>query len=73
MNLVAIKGPVGTKLVRENPLAGDDIVSTGSGDKLPCPIAYQGLVLILHSHTSIGVDKCSMHRGRDQGQCRWRH
>jgi hypothetical protein len=37
---VAIKGPVGTKLVREDPLAGDDVGATGSGDKLPGPIAH---------------------------------
>jgi hypothetical protein len=34
---VAIKRPIDTKLVRENPLA---VGATGSGDKLPCPIAH---------------------------------
>jgi hypothetical protein len=71
-SLVAIKGPVGTKVVCEDPLVGDDIGATGPGDKLPGPIAHQGLVLVLHSRAPIGVDKCNTYRGRDRGQCRWR-
>jgi hypothetical protein len=31
------------KLVREDPLAADDVGATGSGDMLPGPIAHQGL------------------------------
>jgi hypothetical protein len=61
--LVVIKGPVGTKLVREDPLAGDDVGATGSGDKLQGPITNQGHVLVLHSRAPIGVDKRSMYRG----------
>jgi hypothetical protein len=69
---VAIKRPIGTKLVRENPLAGDDVGATGSGDKLSDPIAHQSPVLVLHSHAPIRVGKRSTYRGRDQGRCRWR-
>jgi hypothetical protein len=42
-SLIAIKGPDGMKLVREDPLAADDVGATGSGDMLPGPIAHQGL------------------------------
>jgi hypothetical protein len=69
-SLVAIKGPVGVKLVREDPLAGDDVRAMGPGNKLPIPIAHQGLVLILHSRAPIGVSKRSTYRGRDWGRCR---
>jgi hypothetical protein len=68
-SLVAIKGPVGTKLVREDPLVGDDVGATGPGDKLPGPIAHQGPVLILHSRAPIGVGKCNTYRGWDRGRC----
>jgi hypothetical protein len=71
-SLVAIKGPIDTKLVREDPLAGDDVGATGPGDNLPGPIAHQGPVLVLHSQSSIGVSKRSTYRGRDRGWCRWR-
>jgi hypothetical protein len=39
-SLVAIKGSVGAKLVREDPLVGDDVGATGPGDKLIGPIAH---------------------------------
>jgi hypothetical protein len=41
-SLVVIKGLVSVKLVREDPLVGDDVGGTRPGDKLPCPIAHQG-------------------------------
>jgi hypothetical protein len=44
-SLVPIKGPIGTKLVREDPLAGDNVGATGLGDKLLSPIAHQGPIL----------------------------
>jgi hypothetical protein len=72
-SLVAIKGPVGMKLVREDPLAGDDVGATRLRDKLPGPIAHQGPVLVLYSHTPIGVGKRSTYRGQDRRRCRWRH
>jgi hypothetical protein len=71
-SLVAIKGLIDTKLVREDPLASDDVGVTEPRDKLPGPIAHQGSVLILHSRMPIGVGKRSMYRGRDRGRCRWR-
>jgi hypothetical protein len=36
--LVAIKGPVSTELVREDPLAGDNVGALRSGNQLPGPI-----------------------------------
>jgi hypothetical protein len=69
---VAIKRPIGTKLVREDPLAGDDVGASGPGDKLPGPIAHQSPILVLHSRMPIGVGKHNTYRGRDRGQCRWR-
>jgi hypothetical protein len=71
-SLVAINGPVDTKLVWETPLAGDDVGATGSRDKLPGPIAHQGPVLVLHSRAPIGVNKRSTYRGRDRERYRWR-
>jgi hypothetical protein len=62
-SLVAIKGPVGTKLVHKNPLVSDDVGATGLGDKFSGLIAHQGPILILHSHAPIGVGKHSMDRG----------
>jgi hypothetical protein len=39
MGLVAIKGPVSTELVREDPLAGDNVRALRSGNQLRGPIA----------------------------------
>jgi hypothetical protein len=68
--LVAIKDPVSTELVREDPLDGDNVGALRSGKQLPGPIADQGSVFILHSHTPMGIDKHSTSRGGDQGRCR---
>jgi hypothetical protein len=62
-SLVAIEGPVGAKLVREDPLASDDVGATAPGDKLPCPIALQGPILVLHSRAPIRVGKRNTYRG----------
>jgi hypothetical protein len=69
---VAIKRPIGTKLVHKNPHVGDDVGATGPGDKHPGPVAHQSPVLILHSHAPIEVGKRSTYRGWDWGWCRWR-
>jgi hypothetical protein len=37
--LVAIKGPISTELVREDPLAGDNVGALRSENQLPGPIA----------------------------------
>jgi hypothetical protein len=71
-SLVAIKGPVGTKLMREDPLVGDDVGVTRLGDKLQGPIAHQGPILVLHSRTPIGVSKRNTYRDQDRGRCQWR-
>jgi hypothetical protein len=52
---VAIKRPIGTKLMCENPLTGDDVGATGTGDKLPGPIAHQSPILVLHSRANWGL------------------
>jgi hypothetical protein len=67
--LVAIKGPVSTELVCENPLAGDNVGALRSGNQLPGPIADQGSVLFLHSRTPTGIGKRSMSGGGDRGRC----
>jgi hypothetical protein len=41
--LVVIKGPIGVKLVREDPLVGDDVGATGHGDKFPHPLIIRAL------------------------------
>jgi hypothetical protein len=69
-SLVAIKATVSAELVREDPLAGDDVGALRPGNNLSGPIAHQGPVLILHSCTPIGIDECSTGGGRDQGWCR---
>jgi hypothetical protein len=43
MSLVAIKDTVSAKLVREDPLTDDDVRALRLGNKLPGPIAHQGL------------------------------
>jgi hypothetical protein len=48
-DFVAIKRPIDMKLVRENPIASDDVGVMGPGDKLPGPIAHQSPILVLHS------------------------
>jgi hypothetical protein len=40
VGIVAIKRPIGTKLVCENPLASDDVGAMGPGDKLSGLIAH---------------------------------
>jgi hypothetical protein len=72
VSLVAIKGPVSAELVHEDPFAGDDVGALRSWNKVPCPITHQGPVLILHSHTPIGIDEGSADRERDRGRCRRR-
>jgi hypothetical protein len=64
---VAIKGPVSTELVREDPLAGDNVGALRSGNPLPGPIADQSSVLFLHSHTPMRIGKRSTSGGWDRG------
>jgi hypothetical protein len=65
--LVVIKGPVSMKLVREDPLAGDNVGALRSENQLPGPIADQGSVFFLHSCTSIGIGKHSTSGVGDRG------
>jgi hypothetical protein len=68
MSLVAIEGPIGTKILGKNPLARDDVAATGMRDKLLGPIAHLGPVLILYSHVPVGVGKRTTDRGWDRGR-----
>jgi hypothetical protein len=67
--LIAIKGPVSMELVRENPLADDNVGALRSGNQLPGPIADHGSVLFLHSRTPMEISKRSTSRGGDRGRC----
>jgi hypothetical protein len=69
-DVVAIKGPVSTELVREDPLAGDNVGALRSGNQLLGLIADQGSVLFLHSRTPMGIGKRSTSGGGDWGRCR---
>jgi hypothetical protein len=69
-SLVAIKGPVSTELVCEDPLVDDNVGALRSGNQLLGPIADQGVVLFLHSRTLMGIGKRSTSGGGDQGWCR---
>jgi hypothetical protein len=69
MSLVAIKGPASTELVREYPLAGDNVGALRLGNQLPGPITDHGSILFLHSRTPIGIGKRSMSGGGDRGWC----
>jgi hypothetical protein len=44
-DLVAIKGPVSTELVHEDPLTGDNVGALRLENQLPGPIADQGCTL----------------------------
>jgi hypothetical protein len=71
MSLVPIKHSVGEVLVRENPLASDDVGATGLENKFPCPIAHQSPILLLHICMPIQIGKSSADRGRNGGRrCR---
>jgi hypothetical protein len=68
--LVAIKDPISTELVREDPLVGDNVGALRLGNQLSGPITNQGVVLFLHSRTPMGIGKCSTSRGGDRRWCR---
>jgi hypothetical protein len=68
--LVAIKRPVSTELVCEDPLADDNIGALRSGNQLLGPIADQSSKLFLHSRTPMGIGKHSTSGGGDHGRCR---
>jgi hypothetical protein len=58
--LVAIKGPVSTELVREDPHANDNIGALRSGNQLAGPIVDQGSILFLHSRMPMGIGSDSL-------------
>jgi hypothetical protein len=69
VSLVAIERFIGEELMLEDPFARDDVGAMGPGDKLTCPIAHQGLVLLLHSRAPIQISMCSSNRGRNHQRC----
>jgi hypothetical protein len=54
-SLVAGKGPIGMKLVPEDPLPRHDVGSRGPRNELPGVVVDEGLVLIHHRGTPVGV------------------
>jgi hypothetical protein len=71
-SLVAIEGPVGAELVREDSFASDNIGAMRSWNKVPGPITHQGPVLILHSCVPIEIGEGSADEGWDRGWCQRR-
>jgi hypothetical protein len=67
--VVAIKGPVSTELVHEDPLADDNVGALRSENQLTGPITDQGSVLFLHSRTLMGIDKRNTSGGGKRGRC----
>jgi hypothetical protein len=68
MGLLAIKGLISTKFVREDPLNGDNVGAPRSENQHPGPIADQGFVLFRHSRTTMEIGKRSTSEG-DRGRC----
>jgi hypothetical protein len=68
-SLVVNKGPVSTELLREDPLADDNVGALRSGIQLPGPIADLGSVLFLYRCMPMGIDKRSTSEGGDRGRC----
>ena len=63
---IAIKGTIGTKLVLEDPLPGNHVGVPGTGNKLPRPVAQQGVKLLLHRSHPERVTKSGPNGGRQQ-------
>jgi hypothetical protein len=66
-SLVAVESSIGEEIMCEDPLISDDIEATGPENKLPCPIAHQGLIL-LHSRAPVRIDKGGADRGQNGGR-----
>src|SRR3954468_12003317 len=65
---VAIKGAIRTELVFKDPLPGNHVGVLGTGNKLPCPVAQQGIKLLLHRSHPERVTKSGSNGGQ---QRRW--
>jgi hypothetical protein len=63
-SLVAVESPIREELVCEDSLADDDVGATGLGNKFPCPIAHQCLILLY----TIWIGKGGANRGRNGGR-----
>jgi len=54
-SLVASEGPIGMELVPEDPLPRHDVGAGGARNELPGVVVDEGLVLIHHRGTPVGV------------------
>jgi hypothetical protein len=70
MSLVLIKRAIHLEPVLEDPLASDDIGPRRQRNQVPHAVRHQGLILLLHSMTPVGVHERATDRGRDRRQCR---
>jgi hypothetical protein len=71
VSLVPVQGAVGIELVIENPLAGDDVGTNRTRDKILGVVGDQGSKLFFHGMTPVRISEGSTDRGgfRQQG---WR-
>jgi hypothetical protein len=65
MGLVPFKRAIRLELVLEDLLVGDNIGPRRPRNQVPRDVRQQGLVLLLHSVTSVGVHVHTTDRGRD--------
>ena len=61
---IAIKGTIKTEFVFEDPFPGNHVGVSGTGNKLPCPVAQQGVKLLLHRSHPKRVTKSGSNGGR---------
>ena len=67
---VEIKGTIRTELVFKDPLPGNHVDVPGTGNKLPCPVAQQGIKLLLHRSHPDWVTKSGSNEGWQRRQLR---
>lgn len=67
---IAIKGTIRTELVFKDPLSGNHVGVPGTGNKLPRPVAQQGVKLLLHRSHLERVTKSGSNGGRQRRRLR---
>jgi hypothetical protein len=70
MSLVPVKRIISLELVLKDSLVGDDIGPRRPRNQVPRAVIQQGLILLLHSATLMGVHERATDRGWDRRQCR---
>jgi hypothetical protein len=68
-SLVPVKRAIRLELVLEVLLAGDDIGPRKPRKQVPRVVRQQGLILLLHSTTPVGVPEHATEGGRDRRHC----